>query len=76
MQTGKVFQNGGSQAVRLPKDCRFDASEVYVKRVGSVVMLFPKDDPWRPFVESLDEFTDDFMEGGRAQGEPQRREPL
>ena len=76
MQTAKLFANGGSQAVRLPKDCRFEGTEVYIKRVGSVVMLFPVDDPWRPLVESLDEFTDDFMEGGRDQGKHEQREPL
>ena len=76
MQTAKLFANGGSQAVRLPKECRFEGTEVYVKRVGSVVMLFPTDDPWRPLVESLDEFTDDFMEGGRNQGTQEQREPL
>lgn len=41
MQTAKVFTSGNSQAVRLPKDFRFDDDEVGIKRVGHVVMLFP-----------------------------------
>ncbi len=76
MQTAKLFKNGGSQAVRLPKDCRFEGSEVYVKRVGSAVILYPKDDPWALLRESLEEFPDDFMEGGRNQGEHEQQEPF
>ena len=75
MQTAKLFTNGGSQAVRLPKDCRFSGSEVYVNKLGSIVVLFSKDDPWAPLIESLDEFPDDFLEE-RHQGEAGRREPL
>ena len=46
----KVFQNGGSQAVRLPKECRFDArSEVLVRREGRRVIL-----------EAADEWSDKF----------------
>ena len=41
MQTAKVFTSGNSQAVRMPKEFRFDDSEVVIKRVGHVVMLFP-----------------------------------
>jgi virulence-associated protein VagC len=52
-------------------------SEVYVKRVGSAVILYPKDDPWALLRESLDEFADDFLPDGRPdQGEHEQREPL
>jgi len=44
--TAKVFMNGASQAVRLPKEFRFDSDEVCIKRVGSAVLLFPKDSAW------------------------------
>jgi len=40
METAKVFTNGASQAVRLPKSCRFDCEEVAVQKVGNMVMLF------------------------------------
>ena len=42
MQTARVFMNGNSQAVRLPKDFRFEEDEVVIKRVGHTVMLIPK----------------------------------
>ena len=64
MDVAKVFSNGGSQAVRLPKNCRFDQDEVLVNRIGNVVILMPKNDPWAPMMQSLDMFTDDFLADG------------
>ncbi len=61
MDTAKVFTNGGSQAVRLPKTCRFSDDEVLVNRIGDVVILFPKKNRWQSMLESLDMFTDDFL---------------
>ena len=61
MNTAKVFVNGRSQAVRLPKDFRFDAKEVYINKIDNVIMLIPKDTPWISMIDSLDKFTDDFM---------------
>ncbi len=62
MQTAKIFNNGRSQAVRLPKDFRFSGSDVFIKKIGKLVVLLPKDDPWSVLVNSLDQFTDDFMD--------------
>jgi antitoxin VapB len=61
MQTAKLFKNGRSQAVRLPKECRFGGDEVYVRKYEDIVILFSKRSPWAPLVDSLDAFTDDFM---------------
>jgi len=61
MQTAKIFTNGRSQAVRLPKDYRFTGDDVFIKKIGKMVILLPKDDPWSSLVKSLDQFTDDFM---------------
>jgi antitoxin VapB len=47
-ERAKIFQNGGSQAVRLPKSCRFDGQdELVVRRVGRKVILEPAND-WSP----------------------------
>ena len=62
MQTAKIFINGRSQAVRLPKNCRFSGNDVFVKKIGNMVVLIPKDDPWSSLVNSLDQFTDDFLD--------------
>ncbi|MFO7686769.1 MAG: type II toxin-antitoxin system VapB family antitoxin [Desulfobacterales bacterium] len=72
MQTAKVFINGRSQAVRLPKDFRFSGEEVYIKKVGKMVILIPKDDPWSSLIDSLDQFTDDFMESRKQPNQTQR----
>ena len=61
MKTAKLFANGRSQAVRLPKDCRFEGDEVYVRKFEGLVILYPKRSPWAPLMRSLDKFSDDFM---------------
>ena len=61
MDTAKVFSNGGSQAIRLPKTCRFSDDEVYVNHIGNIVILYPKEDRWSSLLASLDMFTDDFL---------------
>lgn len=62
MDTAKLFKNGQSQAVRLPKAFRFEGDKVYIKKVGNTVVLLPYDDPWQVMWDSLDGFTDDFMQ--------------
>lgn len=76
METAKVFTNGGSQAVRLPKDCRFHDDEVLVNRIGNVVILMPKDDTWQSMLQSLDLFTEDFLSDGMDDLPVQERESL
>ena len=60
MKTAKLFQNGQSQAVRLPKEFRFEGSQVYIQRVGSAVVLLPYAAPWEALFESLDLFSVDY----------------
>ena len=62
MQTAKIFTNGRSQAVKLPKEFRFSDSDVFIKKIGKLVVLIPKDDPWSILEDSLDQFTEDFIE--------------
>ena len=76
VETAKVFTNGGSQAVRLPKDFRFDTDEVDVNRIGEIVILVPKESRWAGLLQSLDMFTDDFMEDGRGELKAEERETL
>ncbi len=76
METAKLFQNGQSQAVRLPKDCRFSGNEVYIRKIGDTVMLFPKERAWETFLGGLDGFTEDFLSDGREQGTQEPREFL
>ena len=75
MQTAKLFVNGRSQAVRLPKEYRFTGDDVYIKGYQGMVMLLPKDSPWSSLVDSLDQFTGDFM-AERNQPKEQQRDLL
>lgn len=76
MTTANLFENGRSQAVRLPKEYRFSGNEVSINKIGDVVILMPQDNKWAGFMESLELFTDDFMKDGREQPENQEREIL
>lgn len=76
METAKLFQNGRSQAVRLPKSCNFSGKDVFIQKVGETVILFPKDKVWETFLEGLNGFTDDFMTNGREEPAMQEREGL
>ena len=75
MQTAKLFKNGRSQAVRLPKEFRFEDSEVFIAKVDNVVMLIPHNDPWTGLLGSLERFSDDFM-AERNQPQVQERSGL
>ena len=75
MNVVKIFQDGEIQVVRLPKQFNFNDDKVFVNKIGNSVVLIPYHDPWRPLFDSLDKFSDDFMED-REQPEEQTRENL
>jgi antitoxin VapB len=77
MDTAKLFKNGRSQAVRLPKQYAFSGDEVYVTKVNGVVMLVPKGKgAWKPLLDSLSMFSEDFLKESRIQGSLEQRESL
>lgn len=61
MLASKVFENGRSQVVRLPKEYRFHCDEVMVNKIGDLVILLPKNSKWDSFITAIDMFSDDFM---------------
>jgi len=73
MKTAKHFQNGKSQAVRLPKEFRFGSGRVYIKRMGNAVILLPYESSWDTLVESFTQFSSNFM-SERTQPPVQERE--
>ena len=76
MQTARLFVNGRSQAVRLPKEFQFHGENVYVQKVGEAVILVPFDKEWEVFMHGINSFSDDFMSEGRLQGKEQKRKKL
>lgn len=75
MDTAKIFENGKSQAIRIPKAYRLKGKEAYITRVGDAIILLPKKNKWDSFISSLDKFTNDFMTE-RVQPEKENRERL
>ena len=76
MKTVKVFKSGNSQAVRIPKEYQINADELFINKIGNSIILFPQDDPWKLFKNSLNEFSDDFYKDGRNQPKMQKRGSL
>ena len=61
MKTAKLFKSGGSQAVRLPKECRFEGTDVHYHKVGSALVLLPHKGSWETLFEACGEFSPGFM---------------
>ncbi len=72
MRKAKLFQNGRSQAIRLPKEFRLDGHEVYLRKTPEGFFVSPRN-PWELFFEGVEELSDDFMAGRRRQPKPQKR---
>lgn len=74
--TAKLFQNGQSQAIRLPKEFRFEhQQEVIIKKLDGAVLIFPKNDTtiWEKMFDKLDSFSSDFL-NTRTQSTQKREE--
>ena len=69
----KLFQNGGSQAVRLPAEYRFEGDEVQIEKIGNTLVLRPVKLSWTEFFSNPEKAPDDFMED-RGDELPQERE--
>lgn len=76
MLTAKIFENGRSQAVRLPKEYRFPegTEEVLVNRIDDMVILMPKKKGWDSLFEAMGQATDDFFPDGRPVYDEQERD--
>jgi antitoxin VapB len=77
MKTAKLFLNGRSQAVRLPREYRFSGSEVRVRREGSSVVLSPVNESLGGMVRSaVREFSADYLADRNQPAEQQKRRAL
>jgi antitoxin VapB len=74
MKTAKLFQNGRSQAVRLPKAFRLSGKEVKISKQGNKIILEPIEDSWEGWFDAIKQFSDDYMANGREQPETQERD--
>ena len=76
MQTAKVFTSGRSQAVRIPREFRFDAEEVIINRIGDAVILTPISKAQDVYRQGVSGFSGDFLADGRPEQIPTQREGL
>jgi antitoxin VapB len=77
MDTAKLFINGRSQAVRLPKTYRFEGKEVYIKKVSQGILLIPKDrSVWTVWEENLKKYDEPFMTDRDQPDSQQERDSL
>ena len=76
MDTAKVFWSGRSQAVRLPKEFRFEADEVSIKRRGNAVILEPIPDSWNWLDALVGKVDQDFERAAQEKPQPQERPDL
>jgi antitoxin VapB len=77
MSTAKLFTNGKSQAVRLPKEYRFPGDDVGITRVGEMVVLYQKTRAWSIFSDTppvTDDFCESILEARQNDPQPQRDE--
>jgi antitoxin VapB len=68
----KLFKNGQSQAVRLPKEFRFEGSAVSIQKIGKSVVLSPIEDNWSSFLDAAALFSPDFMTDREQGTQPER----
>jgi len=61
MITTKVFQNGNSQALRIPQELRTEKKEFYIRRIGDTFVAYPTDDPWASVRQVIGTFSEDFL---------------
>ena len=73
MQTARVFTNGRSQAVRIPKEFRFDVDEVYVNKIGDTLILTPTKSLAEAFDRGASMLTEDFLVDGVPESTPSER---
>ena len=76
MKTAKLFKNGQSQAVRLPREFRMSGNEVYIKKQGDAIVLLPKEKSWAPLFDGLKHFAKDFKIERNQPKQTQKRERL
>ncbi len=61
MQTTRVFQNGNSQAIRIPQELRTDEKEYYINKIDGIFIAYPVEDPWAPVRQVVGTFSENFM---------------
>ena len=74
--TAKIFKSGRSQAVRIPKEYRFDVDEVFINKIGDTLILTPADKLADAFDQGIKMLSDDVLAEGLPDSLPSERPDL
>lgn len=66
MMMTRVFQDGNSQAIRIPREMKTDKKVFCINKIGDIFVAYPADDPWTTVRQVIGSFSADFMKD-RAQ---------
>ena len=72
MNIVKLSKDKEHQFVALPQAYQIEGEEAYIKKVGNVILLIPKNNPWQTLFSSLELFSNDFMEQREQPSQPER----
>lgn len=76
MKKTTLFKSGNSQAMRVPKEFRFEGGDVYIQKFGSIAVIIDGKDPWASLKMAQLMVADDFMKNGRQQKRIKKRSGL
>ena len=62
MTKTRIFQNGNSQAIRIPQEMRTEKKEYCINKIADIYIAFPSDDTWASVRQVIGTFPEDFME--------------
>lgn len=68
-----IQDTSGFQSIKIPENFKIDDDKVYLKKVGNALYIIPFHNPWQNLIDSVNEFSQDFM-NDRAQPDEQTRE--
>ena len=66
--TIEIQDKSGFQSVEIPDDFKINDNKVYLKKVGNALYLIPFHNPWQSLYDSVNEFTEDFMNERKQPG--------
>lgn len=69
----EIENNSTGQAIKIPDHFKINDSKVYIRKMGNGLYIIPYHTPWQSLFESLDRFSEDFMDE-RNQTNDQKRE--
>ncbi len=75
LKIAKIFINGKSQAIRIPKEFRLPGTKAFIKKHGNTIVIMPYNSkPWENLFNSLTKFSEDFMVDRNQPSKQQHRD--